>query len=556
LIGAVTASLGAERDVRFWGNERISDDQLRRLTRGAQNGEMLGLVQEAYIESGYLFAKIQIEEGTLGDGVVLIIEEGDPARFGRVQVTGAERFDENEVRGMLGAREGQLFRPMALKRRIETLLEQYDAQGFPFVQVWMDSLELDRTRQRVNLNVFVVEGGSKQLARIEVDGLEKTREDIAIRLSGLKEGERYDGDKIRDAHLRLKSSGIFDDVSYPTIRLSPEGQGVEARIQVIEPNRNNTFSFALGYAEREATQKRVLSGVVRLDLVNIGGSLRDFHLFWSNDGADRSDTKITYHQRFLFGRQLAFGASLEQVGLDTLYTWQSLGVEAGLPVGRVFGGLLGLDLAVNGDRNTFSTGNVSKTLRLRLAGGISYVRGRERRGTFFELRTSGAHAIKDIEQRESGLDQSVSQLIVELQARYAVSLFTNLHFSNKTTFRSLDSDEAVIPLSEQFYVGGASTLRGYRENQFHGRRAAHAQSELLIGKSRLENGYVFVDLGYIVNEVLLPSDFVLQERTFRVGYGFGLRTQSTVGNIDISFGVGEELSLQQTKIHVILNRSF
>jgi len=32
-------------------------------------------------------------------------------------------------------------------------------------------------------------------------------------------------------------------------------------------------------------------------------------------------------------------------------------------------------------------------------------------------------------------------------------------------------------------VGGARTVRGYRENQFHGRRVAYARNELRLGRS-------------------------------------------------------------------------
>jgi outer membrane protein insertion porin family len=123
-------------------------------------------------------------------------------------------------------------------------------------------------------------------------------------------------------------------------------------------------------------------------------------------------------------------------------------------------------------------------------------------------------------------------------------------------YRGLESGEEYIPLSEQFYVGGAATIRGYRENQFHGRRVAYVRSELRVGRSRRENGYLFVDGGYVLWENRSSTGVVTQDEEFPVGYGFGLRTESRVGNIDLSFGIGDKLSLRQTKVHVILNQSF
>jgi outer membrane protein assembly factor BamA len=77
-----------------------------------------------------------------------------------------------------------------------------------------------------------------------------------------------------------------------------------------------------------------------------------------------------------------------------------------------------------------------------------------------------------------------------------------------------------------------------------------------VGKSNRENGYLFVDGGYVLEESMSAAGDLSKNDEYPVGYGFGLRTESKVGNIDISFGVGDEISLRATKVHVILNRSF
>ena len=77
-----------------------------------------------------------------------------------------------------------------------------------------------------------------------------------------------------------------------------------------------------------------------------------------------------------------------------------------------------------------------------------------------------------------------------------------------------------------------------------------------MGKSRAENGYVFVDLGYFEQQNTTSLTSLVSDGRVITGYGFGLRTQSKAGDVDISFAVGDEMSLQQTKVHLILNRSF
>lgn len=539
------------------GNREFSDEQIRGWCNSRSPESCVREIQTAYISLGYMRVTIGVERSTADSTIVLNISEGEPARYRSVSVEGGEVAPADKIGELIGVREGDRYLPDELQRGVNRLLEYYDRYGYPFAQVWVDSLGLDMAENVIDLNLFVVEGGRKDIGRVKFEGLEHTREDLAIKLSGLKPGEPYNGEKVRESYLRLTSSGVFRSVSYPEVRMAPDGSGVETLIKVIEPAQSNSFSGALGYADREADNEKVISGLVRLDLVNIGGALRDLHIFWKNDGQGRSETSLSFRERFLFGHRVGLGVMLEQIGLDTLYTWQSAGLESSIPIGRLWDGLLGIDGAVYGDRNTLSEGDISSTVRYRLAGGISFVEGYEERGTFIDLGTRYTLGYKKIQKREDDSDGgSVSQHVFEARMRGLVDVGRSVHGSIQVVYRGLESSEEFVPLAEQFYVGGASTIRGYRENQFHGRRVAYLRSELRLGGSRRENGYLFVDGGYILQETQDSEGIVSQRDEYPVGYGFGLRTASPAGNVDISFGIGEKLSLRQTKVHVILNRNF
>jgi outer membrane protein assembly factor BamA len=543
------------------GNRTISDRTIRGLMDGVSwdggaDQRVLRGVQEAYIRQGYLFASIRLQRVGADSTIVVLIDEGEAARLDRVKIIGASRFDEETIQRVLHIEEGDQFNPGRVDRGVRELLGMYDTEGYPFTQVWIDSLGIEPATSQVGLTVHIVEGDTKSLSRIRVEGLEKTKEDVAIRLSGLRPGQPYDGDSVREAYLRLSASGVFEDVAYPTIRISPQGQGVEAVIEVVESKKTNNFTAAIGYAEQEGSKDPMLSGVVQLDLLNIGGSLRDLNVFWRNDGAGRIQTELAFRQQFFLGRRMSLGVSLQQVGQDTVYTWQSLGIQSGLPVGKLWGGLVGLDFAAHGDRNTFAQGDVTNSLRFRLTGGYSYVRGQRHRGAFLELGNQYTYADKKMNYRDGSGEQSVNQLIVGANINSALELSRRFHVANRTALQNLSSQEEFVPLSEQFYIGGAATVRGYRENQFHSPRVAFSRTELLVGRSRAENGYLFADFGYFLQQTRSPSGDVAADGRLISGYGFGLRTQSKAGNIDISFAVGEEFSLQQTKIHLMLNRTF
>jgi hypothetical protein len=288
---------------------------------------------------------------------------------------------------------------------------------------------------------------------------------------------------------------------------------------------------------------------------NIGGTLKDLHVFWTNDGNGRSETRLQYRDRFFLGRLFSAGLGLEQIGQDTLFTWQSAGIEAGRPAGRIGGNLVGFSARLNADRNVFSEGPLLRSWRFRLGAGLSLARGNHLKHSFADVLAGFTIARKKSYGRDTDETISINQYILEFDGEGSLGLPRSTAFFLELVYKGLESVEDVVPLSEQYYVGGARTLRGYRENQFHGRRVALARAEFRIGGSPQENLYVFVDNGYILQETLAENR-VVREDLFKTGYGFGLRTRSQVGVVGLSFGLGEEVSLGQAKVHILLEQNF
>jgi outer membrane protein insertion porin family len=553
---APTARAGERLEVR--GARLIGNDRAAELVKTAgwsSEDPEAGLSElvEAYFRRGYLLARAAVELDARDSTWVVTVDEGERARIGRSRVAGEITRDAEALLSKVGLETGSPYDPHKLTERIHGLLEEYDEAGFPFAQVWIDSLDFDDDANRVDVSLFVIEGNERTLEHVVVEGLKKTRPELAIKMSGLHPGTPYRARLLRDAYLRLTSSGVFTRVEEPTVRLSPDGVGVDVVLVVDEPQRSHTFTSALGYATEEGTSKRQISGLASLQLNNIGGTLRNLGVFWSNDGRDRVETRVQYRDQFFLSRPLAVEVTIHQVGLDTLYTWQSVGVEVERAAGRIGGSLLGVSAGLSGDRNVFSVGEPRRSWRVRASLGARYLGG----GADASLGVKGRFTLarKKRIPRE-GDPESLNQYITEVETDAVVRVGPVLHLRNALRYRGLESNEKTVPLSELFYIGGARTLRGYKENQFSGRRTATAQTELLLGRTRSENVYVFGDVGYVLRESLLPDGGVDRSELVRAGYGFGLRTQSRLGNVDLSFGVGEKLSLRQTKVHVLLEQSF
>jgi outer membrane protein assembly factor BamA len=210
---------------------------------------------------------------------------------------------------------------------------------------------------------------------------------------------------------------------------------------------------------------------------------------------------------------------------------------------------------LHADRNVYSEGDLRRSWRVRAGGGFSITGGAEEGKSYLYFEGSLSVARKKQYRRSSALGDLFSQYIVYASNQTDIN-FGLLRLHNLSVYRGIESREDIIPLSEQFYLGGAATLRGYRENQFHGSRVALSRWEIRFGRASYENLYFFVDGGYVFRMKEDTSGTASRENLFRAGYGFGIRTMTKLGDVDLSFGVGEKLSLQQTKVHVILGRRF
>jgi outer membrane protein insertion porin family len=561
-LGASGGAYAAGAPVRVIGTSAITTERARAIRESAGFPRASGLdaLRESYLRNGYLLIAFEVIQQADSSWTVLV-SEGDRARIGDAAVGGVVTRSPQEVLQELGLVRDAPFEPVRLEQRIEALLSHYDATGYPFAQVWVDSIGLDPDSNRVNISLYVVEGTPREITGVTVEGLKKTRPELARRIAGVEPDTPYRAQVLEDMYLRLVASRVFSDVSYPTVRLAPDGKGVDAVVTVVEPVRSHSFAAALGYASADnaaaGSSDRVLSGLVQLELNNIGGTLKDFGATWNNDGNGRSDTRIRYRDRLFLGRRLGVGVKLAQTGQDTLYTWQSLGVEVERGFGRVAGTLMSMSVSAFGDRNVFSTGSLLRSSRVRGRLGLTGLWGSERRATYLRAGGAGTLASKHVNYREgfSGPGE-IAQVIWEANAEAIVPAFWSMHYSLLGSFQTLQSAEVSVPLSEQFVIGGASTVRGYRENQFHGRRTAYLRNELRLGRSAWDGLYVFVDGGYVLQELTHSDGSVYDAGKGLAGFGFGVRSASPLGRIDLSFAVGDEISLQATKVHVLLEQNF
>jgi outer membrane protein insertion porin family len=118
-----------------------------------------------------------------------------------------------------------------------------------------------------------------------------------------------------------------------------------------------------------------------------------------------------------------------------------------------------------------------------------------------------------------------------------------------------DFSSSTMDMSDLFRLGGASTLRGYQEGQFLGSRIVWTNLEYRFLVAPRSFFYGFVDFGYIVQPDIAAMNIAASEQS-KIGYGIGVRLDSALGLIGVSFALGEGDTFSTAKIHIRLINEF
>jgi len=529
--------------VRFTGARAVSPSALERgslLKKGtAYSDSLLALelvrVDSLYFASGRLAVGVEVDTSRTRNGIEvrLDVSEGEIAKVGAVTVSGSGLVDQSQALKRIRPAEREPFDPFVLERSLASLLQFYVESGYPFAQVWLTGFTYRRDANEVDLALSLFEGERSRISRVAFEGLAKTDSTVAKRASRLRLGSIFNETDVASAKRYLAAAGYFESVGEPRIEKRPGGS-VDVVIPVKEIPRSSLFQGALGFSKKNSGAY-VLNGSVELDLRNIAGKGRNVHFDWLNDGQKYSRLGLKFREPFLFSSPVGLDGEIAQVIEDTSYTWHSAGMYFTAPLRPH----LSIVAGAAADRNVPDAGELLRSVRQRYR--IGFI-GEAASAVAVDCYAEGAYKNNYLRGNRSEADR---QILGHVEARVTLPAF-----GEQSLFLRLVSDavfsSGAIPLAETFPLGGAKTLRGYRESQFRGEKIAYANVEYRFG----EAGWFFLfdDVGTFYR----PAD----GWTVKNGVGFGIRSESSLGSVALSFGVGDQLSFEGTRIHILLVEKF
>jgi outer membrane protein insertion porin family len=380
---------------------------------------------------------------------------------------------------------------------------------------------------------------------------------VVVRETRLSPGEFFNPAKVDAIKTRLSRLNIFSSVAEPELYMRDSTGGLLIRVQ---EGNTNTFDGIVGYMPGTATgQSGYFTGLVSVGMRNLFGTGRKLNVHWQREDRYSQELGFRYLEPWIFGAPVNVGGGFLQRQQDSSYVQRTIEGEAELMLSEELsvGALVRSEDVIP----SVDSLHVSSTLRsstMAVGTNILYDTRNDlyspTGGARYRIEYSyGRKKFADNPSREAlaSTNSEIQRLLLDLD-------FFLAPFSRQVIAFGVHGYEVrgkEIQESDMFRLGGTKTLRGYRENQFLGSRVAwtNAEYRFLLGRRSFLFG--FLDTGYY-SRPDNPEDGIPAEDGFKYGYGIGVRTDTPLGYISVSFALGQGDSFSTAKIHVGLINDF
>ena len=546
-VNQLTAALSTKRDDPF-SESLLAGDRER--------------ILDLYKNRAYLHARIdsmQVHYDTISHDVEvhIFLFEGKPSVVRRIEFDGCQNLTTIELYHSMQLHEGDPFIPSLLEQDIQTLLQQYENKGFPLSKIAVQNISFTDSADEMSVTVHlhIDEGKALRISEIHIEGNKTTKDYVIIREARVRENELFRGDLPERIKRRLDHLQLFSSVPLPELYLIQEKQA-GLLVRVVEGNQNN-FDGVLGYIPSTVSGgSGYITGLVNLSLRNLFGTGRKLSVRWYQETKSSQETELHYFEPWIasypFNAQLGFFQRKQ----DSTFVQMQYDIATELMISEEFS--VGISFSQNSVYPTSRYDGSKAIAESRTASWGVSVRYDSRdnpvtptNGILYSTEyQNGTKQTLSSDAFPIGSKSTTRRVVFDLS--YYLSPFLRQIIASELHLRDFSSGN--IDMSDLFRLGGATTLRGYREGQFLGSRLVWTNLEYRYLVTPLSFFFAFLDLGYIA-PFSNGSGLRISEQN-KIGYGIGVRMESALGLIGVSIALGEGDTFSTAKIHIRLINEF
>ncbi|HXX63369.1 MAG TPA: POTRA domain-containing protein, partial [Bacteroidota bacterium] len=489
------------REIAGWLTSRAGSA----LSPSALQGDLRQILDE-YRSLGYLgtrahFAPPQFTSDSASADLTLELVEGRQTLVAAVRVRGSLRLTEAEILEEFDLRSGAPFNDAVLEQDIQVLLVRYEKLGYPFARCSVGSIDrrFGSDIDSAAIELDVEEGDLMHIDEIRVEGNKETNADVIVRETRIVPGEIYNPTKISAIRQRLNRLNIFSSVSEPELYTRAGKGGLLVKVQ---EGSTNTFDGIVGYIPVAASGGGgYLTGLASVAMRNLFGTGRKLSFHWQREDRYSQEIGIQYLEPWVFDAPVNLGGGWLQHQQDTSYVRRTLDLRTELMFSEELSvALLFNTIQVIPATDSLTGPRVIGTNEVTAGLEIQYdsrddIYSPESGARYRSDYHYGHKRITEVPTYAQGLiagGGTVQRVGVDFE--FYIPAFRRQVIAIGLHGREVHTSE--VQESEMYQFGGASTLRGYRENQFLGSEVAWTNAEYRFILARRTYFFTFLDTGY------------------------------------------------------------
>ncbi len=412
--------------------------------------------------------------------------------------------------------------------------------GHPFAVVKMDFTTRE-DKAALDLGVFIEAGEGFKFGGFKYVG-SSIRPEALERLALLKYGEAYSETRVALAIEKLSRTGYFEALIPGTVYRDSAKNLLYPSLSMTDL-KGNRLSGILGY-DSEKKGGDGVNGYVDIHLINLRGTARDLDFNFESKqtglGTSSKEARLDYLEPWIPGTSIGVKIKLHVSLEDSLYDERSMGTEFFQDFDFHSRYLVAFARQFNHDYIASSRSTAD------IAGLGFQFDSRDQvpatlKGMRFSTRLNGVH--RDLQDSSYFLLQNWNEF----------SLWANL---GRWVGHVLISGNGNWPLEgranrgELYSIGGANTIRGFREKEFLTNLFLYGNFEMQFLLAPRSRASVFI-VPALINR--MDGDVNWKRE---IGYGIGLESGAKDWTFGISYALNPARSLGNGFVHVRVTNNF
>lgn len=551
-----------------------------------------------YHTSGFFKAEIEdyysLDSSALTADLTFIVNEGPQAIFGKIKLHGLDSYPRSEywqINERVTIREGQRYSQEGVLQSINSVLNYLKSQGYMLSKYDSTIVVKDTLIDRAYVDIYFNLGGKYYIDSVSVqlggEGKEQVDPAMIREITGIKNKEIFDVNRITQAQVRLYRTGLFSYVRlFPAIEeikdtmVPVKIDGNIMRMNDLNPelvmnNIQNAFNFGVGL---EYNRKNFLGGARRFtsraqiyyqDVLALNFE-KIFSLISLSDTITTGTTefKARVEEPYFLGQPIFGSLELSTLITKVQYLQVSnykgkVNFEFELPKFTFINGM-NLFYAIEYNRQTLISTKFGNPWFDLMSAGLG--------GLFLSSHVDDVIFPSDGSNYSFYLEEGnlfpylFSKLftgdyrsLLFLKSQATASFYFPLNDVNDLVFATkfsggyiatLSGNKEDIPYIKEFFVGGSNSVRGWGSRAFPEQRSSDLnsnESNIPGGRVMMEGSFevrkkmggylgaaVFLDWGNSWKEM---SHVKISEITVAAGFGFRFYTQIAAFRLDFGFKI-------------------